>query len=109
MLRLGDEDRAALADDPVALMKNQLDEARVLLRLYREPLRLCRWGDAIKQHDPAFRLRDNLLRDDHDVAGLDAGLLAGSLDDQSGKGVTLADFGQSGNRDDVDFGHVVSV
>ena len=106
MLRLGDEDWSALADDAIALAENELDEARVLLRLDGQTPRLGGRSNAVQRHDTAFRLRDNLLSNDNNVAGLDAGVLTRSLDDQGGQVVVLTDFRQAEKRDDADFGHV---
>ena len=102
MLRLRDQDRASLPDNPVALAEDQLDETRILLRLDRDPLRLWRWGDAIKRDDAAFRLRDDLLGHDNDIVGLDAGLVVCSVRDQSREVVAVAYLEQALDGDDAD-------
>ena len=105
---LGDEDRPALADDPVALAQDQLDEPRVLLRLDGEALRLGRRRHAVQRDDTPLRLRDDLLGDDDDVAGLDAGAALGGLEDQRREVIAFADLGNTGEGDDADFGHVLT-
>ena len=72
MTRFGDQHVAIHPDDAARLAKDDLDDPGVLAVLH-SPLRgHRRRGHRVEPHHRAFRLRDDLLRDDEDVPGVDA-------------------------------------
>ena len=96
VLRLGDDERQPNAHDPCSLAEDHLDPARILLVAGDLP-RPVRRLDAGESDDPAFGLRDDLLREHDHVAVLELDL----RDDELGKVVPFLDLRQSGDRDDA--------
>ncbi len=101
MLRLGDEEGAAPADNSHAFAQDELDEAGVLLRLDGETFGLRRRRYAGQRDDASFRLRDDLLGYDNDVSRLNARAGLRGASDEGGEVIALADFGEAGDRDDA--------
>ncbi len=96
VMRLGDQHRADLTDDPPRLPEDDLDHARIFVPprtpVGRKPGRMH-----VGQLDrPALGLRHDLGGDQHDVAVGEIDL----LDDQAGQVGTHLDLGQTGHGQD---------
>ena len=70
MPRLGDHERTARADDADRLAEDHLDVPRVRFRAC-ELARPLRRLDVVQPHDAGLGLRDDLLRENDDVAVLE--------------------------------------
>ena len=67
-----DQHALAMPHDLGQFAKDQLDQPRVLVDLFGELDGARRRRDGAQIDDPSLRLRDDLLRDDENVAGLQA-------------------------------------
>ncbi len=104
MPRLADHERRADADDPLRLLQDRLDPARVGLVLGirdGDLARLVRRLVVVETHDASFDLRDRLLRDDEYVAVLELDLLR----DQRGEVVALAELRDAGDGSGAEAAH----
>jgi hypothetical protein len=95
--RLCDDERRPDSHDARGLAEDHLDAARILVVAgdLQRPLRRL---DAREIDDTAFRLRDDLLREDNHVAVLE--LEPG--DDELGQVVPFFDLRQAGDRNDAE-------
>jgi hypothetical protein len=94
--RLGDDERRPDSHDACGLAKDDLDAARILVvacNLQRSLRRL----DARETDNPAFRLRNDLLREHDHVAVLELELGG----DELGQVVAFLDLRQAGDRNDA--------
>jgi hypothetical protein len=88
--------------EPTRLAEDHLDDPGVLAVLVRPPRRHRRRRDLVEPDDGAFRFRHYFLRDDEDVATIDAPALAtDGVTDQPGDIGVARHLGNAVNGEDV--------
>ena len=102
MLRLDDQHAAVHPHDAARLAQHDLDLPRVLPPASRVLPRHLRRLDRPQLHQPALRLRDDLLRDDQHVAVEQRRpLRSRGVDDERGDIVAGRYFGHARHADDA--------
>jgi hypothetical protein len=96
VLRLRNHERRADAHDARGLAEDDFDPAGIFLA--GDLFRACGRLDLAEAYDASFGFRDDLLRENDDVAVLELDRAR----DQLGEIVALLDLRQAGNRDDAE-------
>ncbi len=101
-----DDDAALHFDDALGFAEHELDDTRIFCPFPRPVACVFRWFDGIQTNDSAFRLGDNLLRDDENIAvgDLDVAVVH-EIHHEMREIIALTDLGQPGNRKDLDLCH----